>query len=454
MKKLIPFVMALVLFSCQEEKPIDYAIISGKVLNANSDKVTIYNSYNYDDQKEISISEEGTFTDTITLDWNHKYSFREGRNGLGLYLSKGDQISITYDAKKLDSTLVISGIGSEVNDYLFKKDKLKGNFEELYKKEEADFKQAIADLKTNKLNLLDSQEGLPVDYITNEKNNIEYEYLNSINMYPRYHGYYTDNRGFTPSEGFDSELSSITYDKEEDFKFSSTYRSLITSIFSEKAYKSEDTLVAPEIQLINLYGTLENDLIRNKLLYSDAQFGITFANDLEGYYKAYMSASTDEAYNEKITKTYNALKLLGKGNSSPKFKDYENNAGGTSSLEDFEGKYVYIDVWATWCGPCIAEIPSLKKVEKKYHGKNIEFISISIDDKEDHGAWKKMIVDKELGGVQLFANNNWKSEFIESYMIKGIPRFILIDPSGNIVNSNAPRPSSESLTALFEELSI
>jgi len=145
---------------------------------------------------------------------------------------------------------------------------------------------------------------------------------------------------------------------------------------------------------------------------------------------------------------------LYKGAPSPKFEDYENYAGGTTSLDDLKGKYVYVDVWATWCGPCKAEIPSLKKVEAQYHGKNIEFVSLSIDKMKDHDAWRKMIKDKELGGVQVFADNDWKSQFVVDYKIKGIPRFILIDPNGNVVTPDAPRPSNSKLVALFEELEI
>ncbi|UMB59468.1 TlpA family protein disulfide reductase [Lutibacter sp. A80] len=146
--------------------------------------------------------------------------------------------------------------------------------------------------------------------------------------------------------------------------------------------------------------------------------------------------------------------VLGKGNASPKFTDYENFKGGTTSLDDLKGKYVYVDVWATWCAPCKREIPFLKEVEKAYHGKNIEFVSISIDEDKNHEAWKTMVSEKELGGVQLFADNNWKSDFIQEYKIKGIPRFLLIDPEGNIVSSDAPRPSSKDLIALFDELKI
>src|SRR5574343_490978 len=90
--------------------------------------------------------------------------------------------------------------------------------------------------------------------------------------------------------------------------------------------------------------------------------------------------------------------------------DYENHKGGKTKLEDLRGKYVYIDVWATWCGPCRAEIPHLKKVEEKYHGKNIEFVSISVDVDKDHEKWQKFVTDKELGGIQLFADKNWNSD--------------------------------------------
>ncbi|WP_276979907.1 TlpA disulfide reductase family protein, partial [Flavobacterium filum] len=134
--------------------------------------------------------------------------------------------------------------------------------------------------------------------------------------------------------------------------------------------------------------------------------------------------------------------------------EYENINGGKTSLESLKGKFVYIDVWATWCGPCIGEIPALKAVEKEYHGKNIEFVSISIDDKKDVEKWKKMVADKELKGIQLFADNDWKSDFVKNYAIDGIPRFILIDTEGKIVNADAPRPSDAKLKDLLKEVGL
>jgi thiol-disulfide isomerase/thioredoxin len=139
------------------------------------------------------------------------------------------------------------------------------------------------------------------------------------------------------------------------------------------------------------------------------------------------------------------------GVASPGF-NFENYKGGVTKLEDFKGKYVYIDVWATWCGPCRQEIPFLQKVEDKYHGKNIVFTSISIDTAKDHEKWKKMVGDKTLGGVQLFADKDWKSDFIQAYGINSIPRFILIDPKGNVVDADAKRPSDPALQAQLDKL--
>ncbi|WP_163407112.1 TlpA family protein disulfide reductase [Flavobacterium ajazii] len=140
------------------------------------------------------------------------------------------------------------------------------------------------------------------------------------------------------------------------------------------------------------------------------------------------------------------------GKISPKFINYENFTGGDVSLDDLKGKYVYIDLWATWCGPCRKEFPSLKEVESKYHDKNIVFVSISIDKKKDHEKWKKMVIDSKLSGLQLFAKED--QTFINDYMVEGIPRFILIDPKGIIVSADAPRPSEKELIELLNSLKI
>ena len=177
---------------------------------------------------------------------------------------------------------------------------------------------------------------------------------------------------------------------------------------------------------------------------------------LDPVFVDFQKKSIDDNYNEVVKyykKNYESNLAKSKLNNtiSPSF-NYENHKGGTTKLEDLKGKYVYIDVWATWCGPCRAEIPSLKKLEEKYHDKNIVFVSISIDVDKDHEKWKNFVSEKQLGGIQLFADKNWNSEFMISYGINSIPRFILIDPNGKIVKSDASRPSNPELQKQWDAL--
>lgn len=188
-----------------------------------------------------------------------------------------------------------------------------------------------------------------------------------------------------------------------------------------------------------------NSTLDNKASVLDSSFVAKERTDIEEF-KKNMEAQHQEQLeiNSK----------LGAGKPSPDFKDYTNFKGGKASLADYRGSYVYIDVWATWCIPCIYEIPFLEKVEKQYEDKNIKFLSISADQPKDEQKWRTMINDKNMHGIQLLADNAIESQFFVDYYIYGIPRFILLDPQGNIVTYDAPRPSEEKLKELFNSLDI
>lgn len=172
----------------------------------------------------------------------------------------------------------------------------------------------------------------------------------------------------------------------------------------------------------------------------DESFRSILSQQIQGQRQQMAEMAAQAVKNEKM-----------KGQPSPSFA-YENFKGGTTKLEDFKGKYVYIDVWATWCGPCRQEIPFLQKVEEKYHGKKIEFVSISVDQMKDHEKWKKMVADKSLGGVQLFADKDWSSAFVQAYGINSIPRFLLIGPDGKVIDPDAARPSDPALVEQLDKL--
>lgn len=129
--------------------------------------------------------------------------------------------------------------------------------------------------------------------------------------------------------------------------------------------------------------------------------------------------------------------------------EYINDRNEKIKLSDFKGKYVYIDLWATTCGPCIVQFPYFEKLKEKYKGKNIEFVSISID--KDKNKWTKFLAKHKLSGIQLLCYNT-KDEFMTRINIDGIPRMLIIDPQGNLIDFNAKLPSSPELINDIDKL--
>lgn len=153
----------------------------------------------------------------------------------------------------------------------------------------------------------------------------------------------------------------------------------------------------------------------------------------------------------QYTKNQKMLEMIGKDAIDFTYPDMDSNM---ISLSDFKGSYVYVDVWATWCGPCRYEIPFLVQLEKDYHDANIIFMSVSVDVEEAKQKWIDMINEKDMGGVQLISTDGWKSQIMKDYAINGIPRFMLFDREGNVISVDAPRPSSDEIRKIFMSFEI
>ena len=131
---------------------------------------------------------------------------------------------------------------------------------------------------------------------------------------------------------------------------------------------------------------------------------------------------------------------------------YPDKDGNDVALSDFVGSVVYVDVWATWCGPCRAEMPFLHDLEAEYSDKNVTFIGVSVDVEKNRQVWLDMMEEKDMKGVQIFADG-W-SQITKDYAINGIPRFMLFDTEGNVSNLNADRPSSDDIRPALDALLV
>ncbi len=108
--------------------------------------------------------------------------------------------------------------------------------------------------------------------------------------------------------------------------------------------------------------------------------------------------------------------------------------GNPVSLSSYRGKYVLLDFWASWCGPCRAENPNVLKAYNKYKDKNFDVLAVSLD--ENRKAWIKAIKDDGMPWVQVSDLKGWKSQVATQYGIKAIPQNFLIDPNGIIIAKN------------------
>ncbi|MBR1401384.1 MAG: AhpC/TSA family protein [Prevotella sp.] len=170
--------------------------------------------------------------------------------------------------------------------------------------------------------------------------------------------------------------------------------------------------------------------------------------DMDKIYRIYrpLSSSKRAEHNEKV---YHTLKSLQPGGTVSDFELYD----ATGNAIRFHqivcmGKVTYIDFWATWCTPCKMEIPYIRTLVDKYaDNPNIQFVSISMD--RNIEAWKQMIEKDNPSWEQYVLPDNFNSSFAKEYNIVAIPRFMVFDGEGRIININEERPSAENIEEIL-----
>ena len=444
--------IAVLLGSCQQETPEKLTIIEGTFANATTTEA--YLAGHLKAPGTIELDEYGTFRDTLDIDADGYFITGVERNVFPLFVKKGTTSSFTVDLDAEKPSLQLTGGNQAIVDYLSTKRKTTaGTYRDIpgfFGKEPQAFKQQVDSMFTilrNDLSNLTAEES----FKTLEEQSLKIDEVKFYNQYPSYYKYVHKLEEFEMPKELEDIFNNLDKDNEMYASNFETYRNMIANAVMDEAYREagEDGMVEAVVDILKnkKSHSLRNAIINNLVyMFNPSDNSAMIKDNL-------IALADNDKTKEAVLERFDKIKNLVSGKSSPTF-NYENFKGGTTALSDYKGKYVYIDVWATWCGPCIAEIPSLKALEHDYEGKNIEFVSISIDNKEAYENWRNMVADKALGGSQLMADNSFESKFVEDYAISAIPRFILLDPEGNIVSADAPRPSNEKLKTTFSDLGI
>ena len=365
-----------------------------------------------------------------------------GEKSRDIYLQSGDDMTIAFDANDFDNTFAVKGGNEKAIDYLGKI-QLVNLPDESYALPWAQFKKAIEGKMSTMKRLLKVRKFAASDKFQKmEEGRITYFYANAFLMYPVSHLYLTQDTTMTLGDDYYATLRQ--YVKEDaDLADVDEYRNYMieTSHVLDEAGKHIRQYYPKVLAEMNYIGEhFDNEKVRESLIHHLA-FTYVEGNgtdniaDLQNIYYTYVASPYLNALFKQACAKWDKAAV---GKPSPDFKGVDVN-GKQMSLKDFRGKYVYIDMWATWCGPCQKELPYLKKLEEKYTGRNITFVGLSID--ADKAKWEARVKSGELCGTQLYIGKG--SRFQADYRISGIPRFILLDPNGRIINPDMTRPSSE-----------
>jgi len=445
--KLVYILLLLLFISCNK-KETNYTIFSGTINNPIIDSLLIkgINKKNY---HTIHLNKDNTFSDTISVPKGYYY-LNDRNNIVYLFLKPSANLRtlISYDNKV--ATLKFQGDVANENNYLQQKKELDKTFKEVesYKYfvslNEKDFLNLSDSIYSIKKNFLENRDDLDKDFRFYESFTIENDRTSLLNRYSMRRGYFLKNKDFKVSENFPYPFENIEINNERLLTHPK-YIHCLTEFISSKMIERKIVEDFDINELETIDNELKNQIIKDKVAYKAMLFRLPRTKKLDDLYNEYMSFARNETYKNEIQEIYQNYKKISKGTISPTFELYDIN-DRLITLESLKGKLVYIDIWATWCVPCIREIPSLKKLEKEFENENIEFVSICFSDTKEN--FERMVKEKELGGIQLFAPDDSIS-FFKDYFLNGIPRFIFVDKNGKIIDGNAYHPSNPKLKNEF-----
>lgn len=466
MKKFIVFLPFLFLLACENaptEKVVENleTTISGMIENANGGEVAIILS---GEKVTTPVDESGKFSTTFELEESTIAQFSYGRERTSIYLTPGDNFEVKLNTAEFDETISYTGKGAEVNNYLASKylldEELSSDWRTIFGLGTEEFVAKVKNIQqkmmANFKKAYAANTEMSPDFVKMEKENLRIATANNLLMYPEYYAYVTkEDAPEMPAEYYDF-LSGFTFN-DDKMLASQDFKSFVQAYLTHKATamvdEGNDAQFAEEEAQMKLIGTFSDNQKVKDYAYYTMMGGLLYehgADIPENIVATFQANCKDEEQVAKVMEEYQQWAKIAKGKEAPNWT-YETITGEQFGLEDMRGKVVYVDVWATWCGPCKGELPYLEKLIEEYEaGGKIAFTSVSIDENKE--AWEKMVTEKEMKGIQLFADKAWKSSICTDNLITGIPRFMLIDEAGKIMDVNAPRPSSKEINEIFEKI--
>ncbi len=445
--------IAILSLSCKNAEVEQNKTVVLKGTIANYDQDTLYMSnvtskfMRFEEEiRKLPLAEKSNFE--FRFDLEEPAYFQIGRTFL--YLSPGDSLVANLDSRDR-SYAIFSGKGSEANNYLTNLPYPKGGSfwgdRDISSKIKT-YQDAGEAFKLSVKTRMDKLEGLTTvseDFKRLEVARTKFDYVNSLgSLFYLYYG--KVRKGDMTQEEMNAKIEEANaYLIPHKMAYLDDFNQtdyLQLEVFQSLLYTLKDDSFRKDHQLPELDPQLQEYLITNNIVNTLKFNG--YSNQAGEQLKEGVERVTNPDYKAILQNLEDEYKTILKGNpaSDLTFTQLE---GNTVKLSNYKGKVIVLDLWATWCGPCMKEKPFFEALEKTYHGNdNVELISLSIDKEK---VWRNYFDDNEIVGNQLQINRSQLSD----YKVAGIPRFFVIDKNFNIVDVFAPMPSTGELEKLINK---
>jgi thiol-disulfide isomerase/thioredoxin len=461
MKKITMILVALsFLYSCKNlQNPDNRIVIAGELIGAAGEILTVHT---FEELNRTLVNNDGTFHITVSHDHPFYFNISAKNQIFQLYLEPGDSIYVNADMEDFYSTFRAAGDKVLEATFLTKKGKLFREFGPLYAFFDLpanDYQQKKAEHFSPFIELfkeMGEEKGLNRDFLTLEHDFIEYYELNMDRIYPssfrRAHGIPDHEPIDFPEQEITDKINNLNLDDplkiyllNHRLFIDRRTRNLQAEMYKEIPDNEKSTTQWMKYMLLAADSLYKHPKVNSFAKYWFLYHHLTMEgpSGIEESYNLFIRENTIPMYTKRLEKILQNWEILQPGQAIPDFT-FSDPDGNTVSLQDLKGKPAYVLVWDTGCGPCRYEHTFWNNLTEEFH--NILFITISFDREKEE--WLSYLDEKPICGINWRVENHFISPFANHFMIKGVPRFILIDAEGKIANANPPRASG----AIREEL--
>jgi thiol-disulfide isomerase/thioredoxin len=426
---------------------------------------------------------QGSFAHTLTAPVSAAGDFRllvpapaegvlqYGESYVQLSLVAGNDLQLTFDARQPEQSLLFTGVGANANTYLNQAFRQSNQDDAAGRTPTAQaprvpaaelrrLADAYREGRRAALAAFAKAHPLPAAFVQQQRQALDYEWAAALLAYPAAQSKARQQRGVAAlPPGYFDFLPTLHLPQQVAEGGPPAFQGLLTAYLAGVLRPLADSLSPAPAAAERLYDraaqtfgpTPLRDLVVAQLLLAQVNY---YHADLRPWLPTFRAHNRDSTIARDLRQAMHAHQRLTSGQPAPDFT-LTDASGKTVSLRDLRGKVVYLDFWASWCGPCLAEMPASIELKKQFAGREVIFVYISLDTKPV--AWQQALAARQLAGpssVHLRTDQEFGSAVALAYGVQSIPSYWLIGRDGRLAQNKAPRPSEGAKTVAALEAAL